>query len=68
VRIDPRYFRPAEVNALRADASQARRVFGWEPRVGFQELVRMMVDADLADLQRTLAGGMDALRAKAVPA
>ena len=45
--IDPRYFRPAEVDYLRADASKARRVLGWEPRVGFRELVRIMVDADM---------------------
>jgi GDPmannose 4,6-dehydratase len=46
VRIDPRYFRPAEVDLLIGDASKAKRELGWEPRVRFQELVRMMVDAD----------------------
>ncbi len=61
VRIDPRYFRPAEVDDLRADASKARRVLGWEPRVGFQELVRMMVDADLTALRRKFQGGADAM-------
>jgi len=65
VRIDPRYFRPTEVDSLRADPSRARRVLEWEPRVKFQDLIRMMVDADIADLQRTLVGGMDALRSKA---
>jgi GDPmannose 4,6-dehydratase len=47
VRIDPRHFRPAEVDHLIGDASKARRVLGWEPKVDFPELVRLMVDADL---------------------
>lgn len=47
VEIDPRYFRPTEVEALCGDASKARAGLGWEPTVGFQELVAMMVDADL---------------------
>ena len=47
VRIDRRYFRPTEVEALQADAGKARRELGWEPRVTFKELVRIMVDADL---------------------
>ncbi|MBI2914240.1 MAG: GDP-mannose 4,6-dehydratase [Chloroflexi bacterium] len=48
VRIDPRYFRPTEVAALQADATKARQRLGWEPKVTFRELVRIMVDADLA--------------------
>ncbi len=52
VEIDPRYFRPAEVDVLCGDMAKARRLLGWEPRVRFPELVAMMVDADLADLQR----------------
>jgi GDPmannose 4,6-dehydratase len=47
VEIDPRYFRPSEVDHLCGDASKARRELGWHPRVGFPELVRMMVDHDL---------------------
>jgi GDPmannose 4,6-dehydratase len=47
VVVNPRYFRPAEVDRLVADASKTRGELGWEPRVGFEELVRMMVDADL---------------------
>jgi len=47
VRIDPRYFRPTEVDYLLADASQARELMGWQPQVRFRELVRIMVDADL---------------------
>ncbi|HET8671842.1 MAG TPA: GDP-mannose 4,6-dehydratase [Candidatus Saccharimonadales bacterium] len=51
VETDPRYYRPAEVDLLQGDASKARRVLGWEPKVGFKELVRLMVDHDL-DLAR----------------
>jgi GDPmannose 4,6-dehydratase len=47
VRIDPKYFRPTEVDYLLADASRAKALLGWEPRVLFRELVRIMVDADL---------------------
>ena len=46
VRIDERYFRPAEVDLLIGDASKAKRELGWEPTVRFAELVRMMVDHD----------------------
>jgi len=62
VAVDPRYFRPSEVDDLQADHSKARRVLGWEPAVAFRELVAMMVDADTADLERTLGGGRAALR------
>jgi GDPmannose 4,6-dehydratase len=57
VHIDPRYFRPAEVDILQGDASKARRVLGWRPTIGFEELVAMMVDADLelAEQERVLA-------------
>ena len=51
VVIDPQFYRPAEVDLLMADSSKARRVLGWQPEVSFQELVNMMVDADLALLQ-----------------
>jgi GDPmannose 4,6-dehydratase len=46
VQTDPRYFRPAEVDLLMGDYAKAKAKFGWEPTVRFQELVRMMVDAD----------------------
>jgi GDPmannose 4,6-dehydratase len=62
VVIDSQYFRPAEVFDLQADSLKARRALGWEPTIGFVDLVRMMVDADLADLQRQLRGGAAALR------
>lgn len=47
VEIDPRYFRPAEVDVLCGDMSKAKRVLKWEPKVRFKDLVRLMVDADL---------------------
>lgn len=47
VRIDPRYFRPREVNNLVADASKAERILGWTPRVNFDSLVKIMVDYDI---------------------
>mgnify|MGYP000892628652 CR=1 FL=1 len=46
VEIDPRYFRPTEVNYLLADPAKANKQLGWEPKVKFHELVRIMVDAD----------------------
>lgn len=50
VELDPKYLRPAEVDLLIGDASKAKRVLGWEPKVSFKELVRLMVDADIAML------------------
>jgi GDPmannose 4,6-dehydratase len=47
VRIDPKYFRPTEVDLLRGDATKAMNVLGWRPKVGFHELVREMVAADM---------------------
>jgi GDPmannose 4,6-dehydratase len=47
VEVDPRYLRPSEVDLLQGDASKARRVLGWRPRVGFRELARMMTEADM---------------------
>jgi GDPmannose 4,6-dehydratase len=47
---DPKYYRPAEVDLLLADPSKARRELGWTPKVGFAELVAMMVDADMERL------------------
>jgi GDPmannose 4,6-dehydratase len=66
VRVDPRYFRPAEVDALQGDATKAREKLGWEPTVGFKDLVKMMVEADLeiANKQRTLIDHGYTLRAE----
>ena len=47
VEIDPYYCRPTEVNSLLGDMSKAKKILNWEPKVSFQELVRMMVDADM---------------------
>ena len=47
VEIDPRYFRPAEVDWLLGDASKARQKLGWKPKVTFAELVKLMTDHDL---------------------
>jgi GDPmannose 4,6-dehydratase len=52
VEVDPRYFRPTEVEYLLGDPAKARRELGWEQKVGFAELVEMMVDADLAQVER----------------
>jgi len=51
VEIDPRYFRPTEVELLQGDAGKAKKILGWEPTVGFKELVRLMVDADVNALE-----------------
>ena len=51
VEIDPRYFRPAEVDILIGDASKARQKLGWRPKTAFRELVRLMIDAEMQALQ-----------------
>jgi GDPmannose 4,6-dehydratase len=50
VKVDPQYFRPTEVDLLLGDASKAHKKLNWKPRVGFAELARLMVDADLQAL------------------
>jgi GDPmannose 4,6-dehydratase len=62
---DPALHRPAEVDHLRGDATKAREAFGWQPRTGFQELIEMMVDADVARHEtrlRLMGGTRSALR------
>jgi GDPmannose 4,6-dehydratase len=56
VEIDPRYFRPTEVDHLHGDASKARKILGWQPKVGFRELIEMMVKADEEDVRLAMAG------------
>jgi GDPmannose 4,6-dehydratase len=56
VQIDPRYFRPTEVDHLLGDYGKARRQLGWQPKVKFQELITMMVKADEEDVRGALAG------------
>ncbi len=50
VEIDPRYFRPSEVPNLFANTAKARRLLGWKPKVDFKQLVKIMVESDLADV------------------
>ena len=65
VEIDPRYFRPTEVDVLTGDASKARKTLGWKPRVDFRELVRIMLDADMEDIGLTPIGeGIKILKEK----
>jgi GDPmannose 4,6-dehydratase len=52
VAIDTRYFRPTEVESLRADPSKAKKELGWEPKVTFNQLVRIMVAADIKALEQ----------------
>ena len=56
VAVDKRYFRPTEVDVLLGDASKARRVLKWKPKVGFRQLVRMMVDGDMQAVRKTVYG------------
>lgn len=51
VEIDPKYYRPTEVENLIADASKAKKILGWEPKVTFKELVKIMVESDLKDIK-----------------
>jgi len=56
VDVDPRFFRPAEVDHLIGNPEKARRQLGWEPRVRFRELIELMVDADLRLIREQRAG------------
>jgi GDPmannose 4,6-dehydratase len=56
VEVDPKYFRPSEVDVLLGDYSKAKEKLGWEPTVTFDGLARMMVDADLKQVEDELAG------------
>jgi len=52
VMVDPRYFRPTEVETLLGDASKARKKLGWTPKIGFEDLVAEMVQEDLRSAER----------------
>jgi GDPmannose 4,6-dehydratase len=56
VIVDPRYFRPTEVDCLLGDATKAKKAMGWEPRISFDRLIDMMIDADMehANREKTL--------------
>ncbi|HVT06694.1 MAG TPA: GDP-mannose 4,6-dehydratase [Polyangia bacterium] len=56
VEIDPRYFRPTEVDHLHGDPSKAQKVLGWKPKVSFKQLIEMMVRADEEDVRLALSG------------
>ena len=56
VEVDPRYYRPSEVDYLQGDASKARAQLGWEPKTNFEDLVELMVDADVALLEDQVQG------------
>jgi GDPmannose 4,6-dehydratase len=65
VEIDPRYFRPTEVDTLRGDASKARKKLGWEPKISFTDLIAIMVDADLQAVGlKPIGRGQEIVRAK----
>ncbi len=59
VEVDPRYFRPTEIDVLQGDAAKARAKLGWEPKVKFAELVRLMVEADVELLDKQLSGQLE---------
>ena len=65
VKIDPRYFRPTEVETLLGDATKARRALNWEPKISFKDLVRLMVESDmkLAQQERLLTDAPEAYAA-----
>jgi len=65
VRIDPRYFRPTEVNNLVADIRKVKKVFKWQPKINFHDLVKIMIDADMrASGLEPIGEGDDILRKK----
>ena len=67
VEIDPKYFRPTEVDYLQADITKARKILNWEPKVNFKELVRIMVDADMEAAGLKPSGeGKKILKAKGI--
>lgn len=67
VEIDPRYFRPAEVEVLIGDASKAKEKLGWQPKITFKELVRIMIDSDFRALGLTPPGEGDKILKEKFP-
>jgi GDPmannose 4,6-dehydratase len=59
VKVDPRYFRPTEVETLEGDSGKARQRLGWRPETGFDELIREMVEEDLKQIETGRASGYD---------
>ncbi len=62
VAVDPEYFRPTEVELLLGDCSKAKKVLGWEPKVTFEGLVHMMIDADVEEAQKEIATNTHQIR------
>jgi GDPmannose 4,6-dehydratase len=62
VKVDERFYRPAEVDLLVGDASKARAALGWEPNHSFDELVKEMVDADVASTAQLPAKNLPSMR------
>lgn len=67
VKIDPKYFRPTEVESLIADAEKAKRALGWDPKVKFDDLVKIMVDADMRAIGLEPIGDGDRILEKKFP-
>jgi GDPmannose 4,6-dehydratase len=67
IEVDTRYFRPIEVEALRANSQKARRQIGWEPKIKFDDLVKVLVDADMRLAQLEPPGEGDSVLAKKFP-
>jgi GDPmannose 4,6-dehydratase len=67
VKIDPRYFRPTEVNNLIADTKKAKRCFNWKPKVSFHDLVKIMIDADMRAIGLKPIGEGDSIINKNFP-
>jgi len=67
VKIDPRYFRPTEAEELVADASKAKKILGWEPKIRFKELIKIMVDADMHKVGLEPIGEGDEILRKKFP-
>ncbi|MDO8424414.1 MAG: GDP-mannose 4,6-dehydratase [bacterium] len=67
VEIDKKYFRPAEVEVLIGDASKARNQFGWEPKIKFKELIRIMIDSDFREIGLTPPGEGDRILKEKFP-
>ena len=67
VRIDPKYYRPTEVEMLVADASRAARALKWTPRIKFEELAKIMMDADMRSAGLEPIGEGDAILRRKFP-
>ena len=67
VKIDPRYFRPTEVQELIADSTKAKKNLGWQPKIRFKELVKIMIDADMRKAGLSPSGEGDKILKEKIP-